>query len=130
MKETINTKQLRNFVLVIGFGFPILIGWLLASFTGHGLRIWTFWVGIPSLILGILAPRLLNYPYRIWMALGHALGWINSRLILGLVYIIVLQPIAYTMRLFRYDPLKLRRKGEKTYRENRKSYKIDFTRIF
>ena len=64
------------------------------------------------------------------MALGHALGWINSRLILGLVYIIVLQPIAYTMRLFRYDPLKLRRKGEKTYRENRKSYKIDFTRIF
>tara|TARA_B100000242_G_C42830878_1_gene386039 strand:- start:205 stop:597 length:393 start_codon:yes stop_codon:yes gene_type:complete len=130
MKETINTKQLRNFGLVIGFGFPILIGWLLASFTGHGLRIWTFWVGIPSLILGILAPRLLNYPYRIWMALGHALGWINSRLILGLVYIIVLQPIAYTMRLFRYDPLKLRRKGEKTYRENRKSYKIDFTRIF
>ena len=130
MKETITTKQLRNFGLLIGFGFPILIGWLLASFTGHGLRIWTFWVGIPSLILGIIAPRLLHYPYRIWMALGHALGWINSRLILGIVYIIILQPIAYTMRLFRYDPLKMRRKGEKTYRENRKDYNFDFTRIF
>ena len=130
MKQTITIKQLRNFGLLIGFGFPILIGWLLASFTGHGLRIWTFWVGIPSLILGILAPRLLHYPYRIWMAMGHALGWINSRLILGFVYIIILQPIAYTMRLFRYDPLKMRRKGEKTYRENRKDYKVDFTRIF
>ena len=130
MKQTITIKQLRNFGLLIGFGFPILIGWLLASFTGHGLRIWTFWVGIPSLILGIIAPRLLHYPYRIWMALGHALGWINSRLILGFVYIIILQPIAYTMRLFRYDPLKMRRKGEKTYRENRKDYKVDFTRIF
>ena len=28
-KETISKKQLRKFGLLIGFGFPILIGWLL-----------------------------------------------------------------------------------------------------
>lgn len=64
------------------------------------------------------------------MALGHALGWINSHIILGLVFILVLQPIAYIMRLTEYDPLRRRRKGEKTYKENRQDHQTDLTRIF
>ncbi len=130
MKEQISKKQLREFGLLIGFGFPILIGWLLPSLVGHGFRAWTLWVGGPGLILGLTAPRLLHYPYKGWMALGHLLGWVNSHIILGLVFIVVLQPIAYIMRLLRYDPLRKRRKGRKTYREVRANNHIDLTRIF
>ena len=130
MKEIISKKQLREFGLLIGFGFPILIGWLLPVFAGHGFRAWTLWVGVPGLILGLTAPRLLHYPYKGWMVLGHALGWVNSHIILGLVFIVVLQPIAYIMRLTGYDPLRRRRKGETTYRENRKDHNTDLTRIF
>ena len=130
MKETITKKQLREFGLLIGFGFPILIGWLLPSIFGHDFRVWTLWIGFPGLVLGLTAPRLLHYPYKSWMALGHILGWINSHIILGLVFIIVLQPIAYIMRLTGYDPLRTKQKKEKTYRENRQDYKTDLTRIF
>ena len=130
MKETIFKKQLREFGLLIGFGFPILIGWIIPQLVGHGFRAWTLLVGIPALILGIAAPHLLYYPYKGWMALGHALGWVNSHIILGLVFIFVLQPIAYVMRLTGYDPLRRRRKGEKTYRENRQDHHTDLTRIF
>ena len=130
MKETITKKQLREFGLFIGFGFPILIGWLLPSIIGHEFRAWTLWIGVIGLILGLLAPGLLHYPYKWWIAFGHALGWINSHIILGLVFIIVLQPIAYIMRLTGYDPLRTKRKKKKTYRENRKDYKTDLTRIF
>ena len=130
MKETISKKQLREFGLLIGLGFPILIGWFLPAVAGHGFRVWTLWVGIPGLILGLTAPRLLYYPYKGWMILGHALGWVNSHIILGLVFIVVLQPIAYVMRLTGYDPLRRRRSGEKTYRENRQDQKTDLTRIF
>lgn len=130
MQEIITKKQLREFGLVMGFGFPILIGWLLPSLFGHEFRAWTLWVGIPGLILGLTAPRLLEYPYKGWIALGNALGWFNSHIILGLVFIFVVQPIAYAMRLSGYDPLKIRRKGEKTYRENRQNYYTDLTRIF
>ena len=130
MKETISKKQLREFGLLIGFGFPILIGWLLPAIFGHEFRAWTLWIGIPGLILGLMAPRLLQYPYRGWMELGHALGWLNSHIILGLVFIVVLQPIAYVMRLTGYDPLRRRRKGETTYRENRQDHNTDLTRIF
>ena len=130
VKETISKKKLREFGLLIGFGFPILIGWLLPLIFGHEFRLWTLWVGIIGLILGLTSPRLLHYPYKGWMVLGHALGWVNSHIILGLVFIFVLQPIAYVMRLTGYDPLRRRQKGKKTYRENRQDHKTDLTRIF
>ena len=130
MKENISKKQLREFGLLIGFGFPILIGWLLPSLFGHEFREWTLWIGILGLILGLTAPHLLHYPYKIWMALGHVLGWVNSHIILGLVFIFVLQPIAYIMRFRGYDPLRRGRKGEKTYRENKQNHFTDLTRIF
>ena len=130
MKETVSKKQLREFGILISFGFPFLIGWLLPSIFGHEFRTWTLWVGFPGLILGLTAPRLLNYPYKIWMLLGHALGWVNSHIILGLVFILVLQPIAYIMRLTGYDPLRVKLKEEKSYREPRQDHKTDLTRIF
>ena len=69
-------------------------------------------------------------PYMAWIALGHTLGWVNSHIILGLVFIFVLQPIAYIMRITGYDPLRRRRKGEITYREDCQDHRIDLTRIF
>ncbi|ABM72914.1 conserved hypothetical protein [Prochlorococcus marinus str. MIT 9515] len=130
MKETISKKQLREFGFLIGFGLPILIGWLLPVLAGHGFRLWTVWIGFPAFIIGMASPRLLYYPYKIWIALGHALGWVNSKIILGLIFIVILLPIAFIMRITGYDSLRTRRKGEKTYRENRQDHQTDLKRIF
>ena len=130
MKISINEKQLREFGFLIGFGFPILIGWIIPAVIGHDLRIWTLWIGLPVLFLGILRPRLLLYPYKAWMALGLALGWINSRIILGLVFLLVLQPIALIMKFVGYDPLKTKKSNKTSYRINKLKHKIDLTRIF
>ncbi|MBO8232704.1 hypothetical protein CU311_08335 [Prochlorococcus marinus str. MU1402] len=130
MKDTISKKQLREFGMLIGLVFPILIGWLLPLLFGHEFRTWTLWVGIIGLVLGLTSPRLLYYPYKGWMAIGLTLGWFNSRIILSLVYIIVLLPISFVMRLIGYDPLRRRRKGDKSYRENKQKHQTDLTRIF
>ena len=130
MKEIISKKQLREFGLLIGFGFPLLIGWLIPALMGHEFRAWTLWVGFTGLLFGINSPRLLYYPYKFWIKLGLTLGWVNSRIILSLAYIIVLLPIAFVMRLIGYDPLRTKVKEVKTYRENRKNHKTDLTRIF
>ncbi len=130
LKLSISKKQLREFGLLIGFGFPILIGWLLPAIVGHNFRIWTLWVSLPSLFLGVFKPSILLYPYKAWMALGYTLGWINSRIILGLVFIIVLQPIALIMSVFGYDPLKKKKENLESYRENNSNHKIDLTKIF
>ena len=64
------------------------------------------------------------------MQLGLILGWFNSRIILGLVFILIVLPIAFFMRIFGYDPLRLNDKKVKSYREIIKKTNIDLTRIF
>ena len=130
MKEKISKKQLREFGVTVGIGFPLLIGYLVPYFAGHGFKLWTLFVGVPGIILALIAPFLLVYPYKVWMGLGYFLGWFNSRLVLGLVYCLILLPISLLMRFTGYDPLKKRFNGETSYRENRKDHRTNLTRIF
>ncbi len=125
-----NRRQLREFGLLIGLLFPVLLGWLLPALHGAPFRSWTLVVAVPTLLLGLLAPRTLAAPYRAWMALGHGLGWVNSHLILGLVFVLVLQPIALIMRLVGHDPLRRRRHDGPSYRELRSNPAINLKRIF
>ena len=64
------------------------------------------------------------------MQLGNILGWINSRIILGFIFIFILQPIALIMRIFGYDPLRKRHANTNSYKEKREEFKIDLKRIF
>ena len=128
--SSVSKKQLREFGILLGIVFPVVFGWLIPALKGHHAPIWPFLIGIPSLMLGFVAPRLLQWPYQGWMKLGHILGWINVHLILGAVFLFVLQPIAYVMRLTGYDPLKRKRAGLDSYREITKDKAVDLTRIF
>jgi hypothetical protein len=123
-------RQLRDFGLLIGVVFPLLLGWLLPALHGHPFRGWTLWIGIPALVLGLAWPRALSRPYQAWMALGHALGWVNSHLTLGLVYLLVLQPIAAVMRILGHDPLRRRRIPQESYREKPSQTPTDMRKIF
>ena len=66
------------------------------------------------------------------MYLGNILGLINSRLILGIIFFIVLVPISIVMRIFGYDPLKKKKitTNKNSFKEYKLGYKIDLTRIF
>ncbi len=132
MKPVTSKKSLREFGLLIGIGFPLVIGWIIPAIVGHELKYWTLWIGLPALMISVAAPHLLLYPYKGWMAIGHTLGILNNNIILGLVFFVILQPIAYTMRLFGYDPLRLRlrRFSQTSYKESRQNHKTDLTRIF
>ena len=131
MKQTsISQKQLRQFGFLIGIGFPVIVGWIVPAISGHLFRFWSLWIGVPLFILGILRPRLLFYPYQAWMKIGLALGWINSHIVLGLVFILVLQPISLIMKLFGYDPLKKKKKNLLTFREIKENHKVNLTKIF
>tara|TARA_B100000073_G_C23635249_1_gene534287 strand:- start:642 stop:1040 length:399 start_codon:yes stop_codon:yes gene_type:complete len=130
IREKKSIKELREFGIVIGFIFPLIIGWIIPSLSGHLFGYWTLYPGIILILLGILRPEFLFVPYKLWMKLGDLLGWINSRIILGIVYFFVLIPIAFFMRNFGYDPLRKIKSKKKTYREVKTNQKIDLNRIF
>ena len=130
MKKNIPKKILRDFGFLFSFLFPFVIGWLLPLLGGHSFRTWTLWISVPAFTLAISRPSLLFYPYRAWMKIGYILGWVNSRIILGLVFLIVLQPISLIMRIFGHDPLRTKNLSQKTYREIKTNQKEDFKKIF
>ena len=130
MNRTISKKILREFGISFGLLFPTIFGLIVPLIYGHSYRTWTFFIGFLFFIIGFLKPKLLLYPYKIWLKLGLILGWINSRLILGIIFIVVLQPISIFMKLFGYDPLRKKNLDVNTYREIRQNNKIDLNRIF
>ena len=130
IKEKITTKKLREFGYLIGIGMPLLVGTIIPLVGGHSVRIWTFIFGSIFILFGAIYPNILFYPYLAWMKLGLFLGWINSKLILGLIFFLVLQPIALIMKLFGYDPLRLKKSNKKSYKEYRKNISIDLKKIF
>ena len=130
MKNIILKEELRKFGFVFGFGFPIIFGFLIPAISGHSFRDWTIWVGTFFLVITILRPFYLFYPYKLWMGIGHLLGLINSNIILGLVFILILLPIALIMKINGHDPLRKKSKTKNTFRELKTNHKTDLTRIF
>jgi hypothetical protein len=55
--------------------------------------------------MALLLPASLGPVYRVWMRFADVLGWINTRIILGLVFFAVFFPIGLIMRLFN-DPMR------------------------
>ena len=56
--------------------------------------------------------------------------FINSQIILGLVHLLVIQPIALIMKIFGYDPLRLKKSNKLSYKESKEFNKVDLKRIF
>src|SRR5204863_7972460 len=98
MSEPVTKRNLRSFGLLTG-GIWAVIGVLPRVFRGAPVRTWALVLAALLIGFGLLWPAALRYPYRVWMALGHALGWINSRTLLSLVFYLVLTPIGFAMRL-------------------------------
>src|SRR3972149_7215658 len=60
----------------------------------------------------VLSPAGLRPVHRVWMRGADLLAWVNTRLVLGLVYFLVMTPIGLLMRLAGRDPLD-RRLGDR-----------------
>src|SRR5207244_2750835 len=73
-------------------------------------------------LFSAVAPGLLRFVYRPWMAVANFLGAITSRLLLTLVFFLVVTPIGTLQRLFGKHPLDLRfRSDDATYWTRRTS---------
>lgn len=112
-------KELRRFGFTVAIPLALLAG--LGVWRGHTL--------FPSVlgglafalgVLALLAPRFLRPVHKHWMQMAHALGWLNTRVLLGLVYFLVMTPIGIVMRLMGRDPLDRRLKDRPSYWVGRK----------
>ena len=98
-------KQLRSFGLLVGAIFAVISLWPLL-WRGEALRLWAMIVAVLLIAPAAVMPQSLTWVYRVWMTIGDALGWMNTRIILGLVFYGVVTPIGAYRRWRGYDAMR------------------------
>ena len=104
MRNEITNKQLRSFGLTVG-GIFALIGFWPVIFRAEAPRWWAMAAAGLLLVPGLVLPRGLHWLYKGWMTVGEILGWINTRIILGIVFYIIITPIGIFRRWLGKDPM-------------------------
>ena len=130
--------ELRKFGLLFGVFFILVIGVIVpmirtgfdALFSDPGL--WPRWPWLSGgmvMTWGLVHPVSLYLLHRPWMKFADIAGWVNTRIIMVLLFYLLISPIGFIMRLFGYDPLqcKIDRQLE-SYRNEHKPHDRDHMR--
>jgi len=107
-------NKITETLLVLTTGFLLLYLFLkipfflyLALFTG---------------IAGIFVKPLAKYIAMAWFKLGDVLGYLTSRLLLGILFFVVLFPVSVLYRLTTKDKLHVKRSPESNWTERNKDF--------
>ncbi|MDF0643640.1 MAG: SxtJ family membrane protein [Nitrospira sp.] len=104
-REDITRATLRQFGLLMG-GIFFLIGLFPFVWRQDPVRVWAVGLGTLLLTTGLTAPGLLRGPYRGWMFIGHILGWVNTRIILSVLFYGIITPMGMIMKFTGRDPMR------------------------
>ena len=101
-----DNKAIRDFGILIGFILLIIAGILFyKERESYELIIL---LGIAFIGLGLGMPIILKPFYLVWMNFAVVLGWLMTRLILGLLFYVIVSPIGLISRLFGKEFLELK----------------------
>lgn len=90
-------------------------------------------IGLALVLTGLLLPALARRFHVFWMRVASSLGWVNSRVLLSLMYYGVFTPYRLVSRLAGRDPLARRGAKQESYWTPRKATrqsKEGFERLF
>jgi hypothetical protein len=86
--------------------FFCLLSWLWRSSLGTTAGTILIAVSACVGIVGLARPSWIKPIYVAWMVTVFPIGWVMSHLVLGVIYYVVLTPIAVMVRWRRGDPLQ------------------------
>ena len=103
----------RSFGIVFSIVFLLIA--LYPLINGENLRLWSLIISIVFIVLGIINSNLLKPLNKLWFKFGLILGKIISPFIMGMIFFVVVTPIAILMRLLRKDLLNLKFNKNNSY---------------
>ena len=101
------------------FGIVFFIVFILIAFyplINQGeIRIWSVLISLLFLILGIINSKILTPLNKVWFKFGIFLGKIISPIVMGLIFFLVVTPIAFLMRMLKKDLFNLKFNKNNSY---------------
>ena len=99
-------KELRQFGLVFASGIALIFGLFLPWLFEKPWPLWPWVVAGVFTVTALLLPQALRPVFWLWMKFGHVLGWINTRIILGITFLLLFIPVALVFHLLGKDPMR------------------------
>jgi hypothetical protein len=131
-KSLVTEAQARKTALVVATVLAAISLWNL--YRGRPVMIALFSGAAGALmIIGLALPSLARRFHILWMNVAKALGYVNSRILLGLIFYGIFTPYGFISRLVGRDPLGRRGAGRESYWTERKSSRQtreQFERLF
>jgi hypothetical protein len=112
-------KDNTTSILVISTGFLILS---IIFFKHPKVSAILLTISIASGITHLVSPTLSNYIVIGWNKLAHVLGWINTRILLTLVYYLFLFPISIFYKFSNKNPLQRKNPDRTLFIERNHQY--------
>jgi len=116
----LDKQYLRKFGVVTGILVILLIGGLVPWIWDKSILEWqkvTGPIGGVLILWGLVHPTSLIWVYKPWMAFAEKVGWVNTRIIMLLMFYVLFLPIGLVMKLFGHDPMARKFKADQeTYR--------------
>lgn len=104
---------LKGFAITMSWAFPLFFMLIIPWLFNHNIHWWPLVVSGAMMALYLVFPVGIYYPYRVWMAIAGVLGWINTRIILGVAFYLLIFPIGLLMRTLGKLQYKTVRSSEK-----------------
>ena len=118
MKPKIGSN--RSFGIVFFIVFLIVSLWPLLN--SNEIRIWSLIVSIIFLTLGLINSKALTPLNKLWFKFGIFLGNIISPIVMGIIYFVVVTPIALLLKVINKDVLSLKKTKNSSYWKNKEKY--------
>jgi len=118
MKPNIGSN--RSFGIVFFIVFLAISLWPLLN--SNEIRIWAFIISLVFFVLGLLNSKILTPLNKIWFKFGIFLGNIVSPIVMGLIYFVVVTPIALLLKVVNKDILSLKKTKKNSYWKNKDKY--------
>ena len=113
-KTHFSPKELRDFGLIMAGMLILMFGFVLPWVFSYSMPYLPFIAAFVFAVVALLRPVLLGPVNRIWLKISDVLGWINTRLVMGVMFFLLIAPIGILMRLFGKDTLNTKLSDEQT----------------
>jgi hypothetical protein len=128
----VTNKEARKSALVVGCVLLLLAAWNLYRGRMAAVAVISGIAG-GLFLMALFLPTLARRFHVLWMTLAGALGYVNSRILLSLIFYLIFVPYNLLARLFGRDRLNRRQAGRASYwtpRETTRQSKEQFERLF
>jgi len=86
------------------------------------------YAAIALLLIALFVYPLAKIIHRAWMKLAEVLSWVNTRILLGIIFFLILVPLAFLRKMMSKDNLPLEPGDEASYYVDTEGRKVDFER--